>query len=286
LVEPTSTRSSSSVDLPLTARPVGRKRPATPRATRAIVVTRFALIAGLLLLWEVLVRVGWWDAGFISSPSLIVAKLGTWIDSGYLWPQVLVTLEEVAIGFVLGLLAAILVGFALGRNRFLAGVFEPMLAALNAVPRIVLAPLLILWFGIGVESKVALTFLMVFFVVVFAVLNGIREVNQALVQNALILGASARQLDRYVYLPAALTWIFGSLRLAIGFGFSAAIVGEFLLSSRGLGYLLNAAQNAFDATAMMAALVTLMAIIGVLNYLAGRIERRASLWKASSSTDR
>ncbi len=249
-------------------------------------VTRFALIAGLLLLWEVLVRVGWWDAGFISSPSLIVAKLGTWIDSGYLWPQVLVTLEEVAIGFVLGLLAAILVGFALGRNRFLAGVFEPMLAALNAVPRIVLAPLLILWFGIGVESKVALTFLMVFFVVVFAVLNGIREVNQALVQNALILGASARQLDRYVYLPAALTWIFGSLRLAIGFGFSAAIVGEFLLSSRGLGYLLNAAQNAFDATAMMAALVTLMAIIGVLNYLAGRIERRASLWKASSSTDR
>jgi len=186
LVEPTSTRSSSSVDLPLTARPVGRKRPATPRATRAIVVTRFALIAGLLLLWEVLVRVGWWDAGFISSPSLIVAKLGTWIDSGYLWPQVLVTLEEVAIGFVLGLLAAILVGFALGRNRFLAGVFEPMLAALNAVPRIVLAPLLILWFGIGVESKVALTFLMVFFVVVFAVLNGIREVNQALVQLSLI----------------------------------------------------------------------------------------------------
>lgn len=240
----------------------------------------------MLVVWEGLVRAGWWDAGFISSPSLIIAKLAMWVASGYLWPQVLVTLEEVAIGFALGLVAAIGAGFALGRNAFLAGVFEPMLAALNAVPRIVLAPLLILWFGIGVESKVALTFLMVFFVVVFAVLNGIREVNQALVQNARILGATERQLDRFIYFPAALTWIFGSLRLAIGFGFSAAIVGEFLLSSRGLGYLLNAAQNAFDATSMMAALVTLMAIIGVLTYLAGRIERRASLWKTTAGSDR
>jgi NitT/TauT family transport system permease protein len=212
-----------------------------------------------------------------------MVKLWSWVVTGYVWPQVLVTLEEVAIGFVLGLIAAVLAGFALGRNRFVAGVFEPMLAALNAVPRIVLAPLLILWFGIGVASKVALAFLMVFFVVVFAVLNGIREVNQALVNNALILGASPRQLDRFIYFPAALTWIFGSLRLAIGFAFSAAIVGEFLLSSRGLGYLLNAAQNAFDATSMMAALVLLMAIIGLLTYLAGLIERRASLWKSTSN---
>lgn len=278
----TSTRSEAA---PLHAERRERRRSAVPAASRAVLITRVGLIGSLVLLWEVLVRLGVWDKSFISSPSLILGKLWTWIVTGYIWPQVLVTLEEVAIGFALGLVAAILAGFVLGRNRFLAGVFEPLLAALNAVPRIVLAPLLILWFGIGAASKVALTFLMVFFVVVFAVLNGIREVNQALVNNALILGASPRQLDRFVYFPAALTWIFGSLRLAIGFAFSAAIVGEFLLSSRGLGYLLNAAQNAFDATSMMAALVLLMAIIGLLTYLAGLIERRASLWKATS-TDR
>ncbi|MGI8913382.1 MAG: ABC transporter permease [Chloroflexota bacterium] len=284
MVAPTSTKSNDPEAEPALSA-IGRGRSAADRS-RAIEATRFGLIAAVLVVWEGLVRAGWWDAGFISSPSLIIAKLAMWVASGYLWPQVLVTLEEVAIGFALGLVAAIGAGFALGRNAFLAGVFEPMLAALNAVPRIVLAPLLILWFGIGVESKVALTFLMVFFVVVFAVLNGIREVNQALVQNARILGATERQLDRFIYFPAALTWIFGSLRLAIGFGFSAAIVGEFLLSSRGLGYLLNAAQNAFDATSMMAALVTLMAIIGVLTYLAGRIERRASLWKTTAGSDR
>ena len=246
---------------------------------------RTALVLGFVLFWEAAVRLGWWDRGFVSAPSAILAKLGGWIVSGMLWPHVLRTLEEVATGFGLGLLAAIVAGFALGRNAFLAGVFEPMLAALNAVPRIVLAPMLILWFGIGIASKVALTFLMVFFVVIFAVMNGIREVDRALVQNALIMGASPRQLDRYVYLPAALTWIFGSLRLAIGFGFSAAIVGEFLLSSRGLGYLLNAAQNSFDATGMMAGLLVLMVIISLLNLVAGQIERRASLWKVARQGD-
>lgn len=251
------------------------------RYRQGVVLTRVALIAGMLLWWEGATRLGWWDVRSLSAPSLILVKLAQWTVSGVLWPHVLRTLQEALSGFALGLVVAVVVGFILGRRRFLGAVCDPILAALNAVPRIVLAPLLILWFGIGPASKVALSALMTFFVVIFAVLNGIREVDRALVNNVLLLGASQRQLDRYVYLPAALTWIFGSLRLALGFSFTAAIVGEILLSSRGLGYLMNAAQNAFDVTSLAAALVALMIIISLLNVLAGLIERRVIPWKTA-----
>ncbi len=262
-------------------RDASRSRTAGLSGDRLALLIRILLVGGFVSFWEFAVRMKWWNRGDVSAPTLIAGKISGWIFSGYLWPHLSRTLQEVVIGFALGLIVATITGFALGRNRLLGAIFEPILGALNAVPRIVLAPLLILWFGIGIASKVALSFLMVFFVVIFAVMNGIREVDRALVHNALIMGATPRQLDRYVYLPAALTWIFGSLRLAIGFAFTAAIVGEFLLSSRGLGYLLNAAQNSFDSTGMMAGLAVLMVIIGALNAVAARIERKASLWKTA-----
>lgn len=237
------------------------------------------LVIILLGLWESLVRTGHANAHLVSSPSLVTGKILLWLQNGTLWPHIGRTLHEVALGFSLGLATALVVGFTLGRRPFVGAVLIPLLVALNAIPRIVLGPLFIVWFGLGIASKVVLAFLLVFFIIVFAVVDGIREIDPLLVSNARLLGASERQLDRYVYLPAALVWIFGSLRLAIGFAFTAAVVAEMLQSNRGFGYLLNVAQNAFDTTGMLAALAVLVAIITLFNTAAGLIERRTSAWK-------
>lgn len=244
-----------------------------------IIVARVAVVLLLLGLWEGVVRTGRARATFVSSPSLVAKKIVLWFQQGTLWPHIGRTIEEVALGFTIGLVAALIVGFALGRRPFLGAVVVPLLVALNAIPRIVLGPLFIVWFGLGIASKVVLAFLLVFFIIVFAVVDGIREIDPLLVANARLLGASERQLDRYVYLPAALVWIFGSLRLAIGFAFTAAVVAEMLQSNRGFGYLINVAQNAFDTTGMLAALTVLVVIITAFNGVAGLIERRTSTWK-------
>jgi len=261
------------------AAPSTAARPRPRRAAGVVLLVRGLLILALLGTWEGLVRDGVANAHLVSSPSLIVAKLLLWFGNGILWPHILRTLHEVLLGFGLGLVAALVVGFLLGRRPFLGAVVLPVLVALNAIPRIVLGPLFIIWFGLGIASKVVLAFLLVFFIIVFAVVDGIREIDPLLVANARLLGASERQLDGFVYLPAALVWIFGSLRLAIGFAFTAAVVGEMLQSNRGFGYLLNVAQNAFDTTGMLAALTVLVAIITLFNAVAGLIERRTSAWK-------
>lgn len=257
--------------------PAGRPHP--QRAAGVVILVRSMLVIILLGLWESLVRTGHANAHLVSSPSLVTGKILLWLQNGTLWPHIGRTLHEVALGFSLGLATALVVGFTLGRRPLVGAVLIPLLVALNAIPRIVLGPLFIVWFGLGIASKVVLAFLLVFFIIVFAVVDGIREIDPLLVSNARLLGASERQLDRYVYLPAALVWIFGSLRLAIGFAFTAAVVAEMLQSNRGFGYLLNVAQNAFDTTGMLAALAVLVAIITLFNTAAGLIERRTSAWK-------
>lgn len=271
---------------PRDSRDEAERRPTPGQAPLVIPTRRLALISlrafialAFVGFWEWGARAGVLDPFFYSAPDRVLAALVTWFSTGSIWPHILATLEESLLGLASGVIAAMVVGFALARNAFLGELFEPILMLLNAVPRIVLAPLLIMWFGIGPGSKVALSFLLVFFVVFFAVYAGVRDIDPILIRNARLLGARGFDLDREIYLPAALNWIFSSLRVAVGFAFTGAVVGEFLGASRGLGYLLGTAQGTFSPAQMLAGLIVIMALIGVVFAVVHVVERRLLGWK-------
>lgn len=246
-----------------------------------IAAWRALLLAGFLLVWEVGARRRWAgiDPFFTSRPSALADQVWAWTASGFIVPHVLVTLQEALLGFVFGALLGVAAGFLFAASRWVAEVFEPLVVLLNAVPRVVLAPLFILWFGLGLTSKVVLAVSLVFFVVFFATWSGVREVDRDVLAHARILGARRAQILWHVLLPSALTWIFSSLRLAVGFALVGAVVGEYLGASKGMGYLISFAESMFNATQVMAGLFILMVLVGVIDVALKRVEARFSAWK-------
>ncbi len=244
------------------------------------------LLTVLLVGWEVVVTLRWPDGKpvadqfFFSQPSRIGRQLWEWFSSGSVYPHIGITLLETLLGFFGGTLLGLVIGFVLARSETLGDIFEPFLALLNGMPRVVLAPLVILWLGLGIASKVALSVLVVFLIVFYAVYTGIREVDQNLVANARILGANGRQLTWHVLVPSALTWIFSSLRVSVGFALVGAVVAEYLGSNMGVGFLIANAQSFFQSTGVFAGLMVLMLMVGAINLLLRRVERRFSAWKA------
>jgi NitT/TauT family transport system permease protein len=241
---------------------------------------RAVLLGAFLALWEVATRRGWVDPFFVSQPSVLAAQLADWIRSGFIFRHLFVTMQETIIGFLLGTLLGVAVGFLFARWPTLAHVFDPLMVALNAMPRVVLAPLFILWFGLGLLSKVVMVISLVFFVVFFSTYTGIREVDRDLVNNARILGAGPRHLIRHVLLPSALTWIFSSLRTSVGFALIGAVVGEYLGSHEGMGYVISYAEAMFNATGVLAGLLVLMAAVIAIDVALKRLDARFSYWKA------
>jgi len=215
----------------------------------------------------------------VSQPTTLGAQLYDWVRSGFILRHLVVTLEETLLGFALGTLLGVMVGFAFAQWGTLARIFDPLMVALNAMPRVVLAPLFILWFGLGLLSKVVMVISLVFFVVFFSTFTGIREVDRDLVHNARILGATPRHLVRHVLLPSALTWIFASLRTSVGFALIGAVVGEYLGSHEGMGYVISYAESMFNATGVLAGLIVLMAAVIVIDVALTRLDRRFSYWK-------
>ncbi len=242
-------------------------------------LTRAGLAALVVGLWELGARTGYVDAFFFSSPAAIAETLAKQVASGTLSRHLLVTLQEALWGLGLGFLAGAALAWLATRSAAVADVVEPVLLLLNSVPRIVLAPIFVMWLGIGVGSKIAVAFFLVFVVIFFAVYSAIRDVDWALVERIVVLGGSSRHLLLEVYVPSVLTWVFSSLRVAVGFAFTGAIVGEFVGASSGLGYLMNFAQGSQNAALMMATVVVIMAVIAVLFVALERLERRLLAWK-------
>jgi len=246
----------------------------------------------LMLLWQTLLGVamlgGWqWlaDAGkldkfFFSRPSDIGARIVQWFRTGSIWPHLAVTFEEAALAFVLGASAGVVLGFGLARARWLGALLDPYIRVLNALPRVVLAPIFLLWFGLGIWSKVALGITVVFFIVFFNTHQGVRDVNPVVVNNARMLGASEWQLVRHVMIPSALTWVFSSLNISIGFAMIAVVVGEYLGAARGVGYLISQAEGTFDTTGVFAGMAVLSAVVLMVGWGVGRLERWLLRWKA------
>jgi sulfonate transport system permease protein len=240
---------------------------------------RVVLLLAFLALWETATRRGWIDPFFVSRPSALAALIAEWLSSGFIFRHLWVTMQETIIGFLLGTLLGVTVGFLFARGEKLALIFDPLMVALNAMPRVVLAPLFILWFGLGLTSKVVMVISLVFFVVFFSTYTGIREVDRDLVSNARILGANPRHMIRHVLLPSALTWIFSSLRTSVGFALIGAVVGEYLGSHEGMGYVISYAEAMFNATGVLAGLLVLMAAVIVIDLALKRLDRRFSYWK-------
>ena len=271
--------------------PVGESRTArrrrTPRSPLAVVGVRVALVVVWLGSWEIAARTVI-DPFYYSMPSSIWDKLVVWFtegtSQGTIWENIAVTLEEAVLGFVLGTVAGVVLGVVLGRGRFMADVLAPFIKGANAIPRIVLASLFVIWFGLGMSSKVATAFVLVFFAVFFNAFQGAREVDRTLVDNARILGATRWSLMRTVILPSATSWILASMHVAFGFALIGAIVGEYTGADKGLGLLINHSQGNFDAAGIYAGmLITTVLALGA-EWLISRLERRLTAWRPPAAS--
>ena len=249
-----------------------------PRAASAfrVIWSQIGLGLALLAVWEALGRGG--GGTWISRPSLVVAKLISW-GGGDLWRHLGVTLAELMIGLVPGVALGVLAGLVLGRAPVVAGILRPIVVALYSVPLISLAPLFIMFFGIGMLPKIVLVAIVVFFLLFFNTFAGVERVDADLISTVRIMGANAEEQFRKVVLPAALVWIIGGFRIAIPYALIATITGELLSAQSGLGHLLNRAAEQFDTTSLYAVLLILMLLGLFLTEAAGWLERHLLRWR-------
>ncbi len=218
-------------------------------------------------------------AFFFGEPLQVMERIWQWFSSGSIFPHLGITLLETALAFVIGTLLGLVVGLWLALSPTASALFDPYIKALNSMPRVILAPIFAVWFGLDVASKVALGVTLVFFIVFFNVFQGVREVSFTVLANARILGASDRQLLRHVYIPSAMSWVFASLHNAVGLAFVGAVVGEYLGSSRGVGYLILQAEGTFDINSVFAGIVVLTAFALLLDWTVTLAERRLLVWQ-------
>jgi NitT/TauT family transport system permease protein len=268
---------------------VDLEAPAKPRRTRwRLWSVRLLLVVVWLGSWEI-TATHWIDPFFYSKPSAIWHRLAGWFTDGTafgsIWTQLFVTLEEAVLGFAVGSLAGVVLGILLGRARFVAEVAAPFIKAANAVPRIVLASLFIIWFGLGLTSKVATAVVLVFFAVFFNAFQGAREVDRNLVDNARVLGASRTQVLTSIIVPSATSWIFASLHAAFGFALIGAVVGEYAGADKGLGLLISNAQGTFDAAGIYAAMLVVTVVALLAEWLITLLENRLLRWHPPVRTE-
>ncbi len=221
---------------------------------------------------------------FFAQPLKVAQRVFELFWSGKIWRHLGITLLEGVLAFVIGSALGVILGFWFARKPLLSAVFDPYIKMMNALPRVVLAPIFMLWFGLGIWSKVVLGVTLVFFIVFFNVYQGVKEVNPVILSNARMLGMTERQLLRHVYWPSALSWMFSSLHTSVGFAIIGAVVGEYLGSSAGLGYLIHQAEGVFDITGVLAGMVILMGFVLIIDWLVTLAENRLLVWRPQAQT--
>src|SRR6266403_1872395 len=246
------------------------------------------VLALLIVLWHVLTSptllppIYFTEANqaafFFGEPIQVFARLWRWFASGEIYEHLWVTLVETLLAFFIGTVYGMAIGLWLALSPTASAILDPYIKAVNAMPRVILAPIFFVWFGLGIASKVALGVTLVFFIVFFNVYQGVREVSPVVLANARMLGASKRQLLRYIYLPSALSWMFSSLHTSVGFAVVGAVVGEYLGSSAGVGYLILQAEGAFDINTVFAGILVLTAFALLLDLAVTRAERHLLTW--------
>lgn len=252
-----------------------------PTSKLSLRVWQFTILAIFLLGWYVL-SIDKKMAFFFGDPIGVVKQVWLWFFvNGDIYYHLQITLTETLLAFAIGTSAGMGAGLWLGLSPMASAVLDPYIKALNSMPRVILAPIFAMWFGLGIWSKVALAVTLVFFIVFFNVYQGVREVSPTLLDNAKMLGAKQKQLLRYVYLPSATSWVFSSLHTAVGLAFVGAVVGEYLGSAAGVGYLILQAEGTFDINTVMAGIVVLTICALLLDASVGVIEKRLMKWQPS-----
>ncbi|MDM0013520.1 ABC transporter permease [Variovorax sp. J22P168] len=260
-------------------------------------VWQIAVLVLVLLAWQLASR-NQQFAFFVGEPIQVAGRLWSWfmpfaIPPNPLFPDGLAgnaniylhlgtTLLETLLAFVIGTVLGLACGLWLALAPTASLILDPFIKAANSMPRVILAPIFALWFGLGIWSKVALAVTLVFFIVFFNVYQGVREVSPVVLANARMLGANQRQLLRTVYLPSATSWVFSSLHTSVGLAFVGAVVGEYLGSARGVGYLILQAEGTFDVNTVFAGIVLLTACALVLDAIVGVVEKRLMKWQPRS----
>ncbi|WP_062191019.1 ABC transporter permease [Caldimonas taiwanensis] len=222
-------------------------------------------------------------AFFFGEPLKIFGRIWDWFFvSADIYQHLWITLIETLLAFGIGTVFGLAMGLWLALSPMAAAILDPYIKAANSMPRVILAPIFAVWFGLGIASKVALGVTLVFFIVFFNVYQGVKEVSPVVLANARMLGASQKQLLRHVYLPSATSWVFSSLHTSVGLAFVGAVVGEYLGSARGVGYLILQAEGSFDINTVMAGILVLTAFALVLDALVGVIEKKLMKWQPKS----
>jgi NitT/TauT family transport system permease protein len=243
-----------------------------------ITAVRVAIIGGFLLLWEI-ASGRWIEPFLISSPSRIFMSLINGFREGDLVQHTWVTFQEIAIGFPIGAISGIGLGYAFGRSRALAEIFEPIIIALNGIPRTAVAPLFIVWLGIGLWSKVGVVFLLTFFLNFFNTYTGMRQMDREYVDLANLMGVKGWKLTFKVILPAISPYVFTGIRTSIPFAVIGAIVGEFVAATEGVGFFIRMSAGIFKTADVFVGIIVLMIMVIVMDKIAERIERRALRWQ-------
>jgi NitT/TauT family transport system permease protein len=249
---------------------------------RRVAIGQIVLIVIVLAAWH-LSSGPLLDPFFVGSPIGVAKVLINDFGDPRFWNDLRVTGTEMTLGYLIGGLSGIALGVLFARWRLAADIFDPFFTGLNSLPRIALAPLLVIWFGIDMASKVVLAATLVFFLTFFTTLSGIRNVDQALVDVARLMGASDRQIFRYVMLPGAAAWVINGLKMSLPYALIGVIVGEFLIASSGLGYRLNLYSTSYNTNGTFAMLLVMMALMMGLNALMGLLERHALRWRAETT---
>lgn len=244
-----------------------------------LIACQVGLLVAVFVLWHVLTATEVFPKFFFGEPLVVLARIRDWFVGGKIYPHLAVTLVETVLAFILGTVLGLVFGLWLALSDTAAKLLNPYVTALNSMPRVILAPIFAVWFGLDIKSKVVLGITLVFFIVFFSVYNGVREVSQTILANARMLGANRRQLLRHVYLPSATSWVFSSLHASVGMAFVGAVVGEYLGSARGVGYLILQAEGVFDINTVFAGVLVLTACALVLDYLVTLAERSLLRWR-------
>jgi NitT/TauT family transport system permease protein len=268
---------------------VGAARPQTSQAvqewTREQVLRRRLVLVGRVVVGVLFVAFWEFASGrlidrlFVSSPSAVSLRLWRWLADGSLWTHLSITLYATAWGFLIGSLVGFTLGLLFGRYQTVADIFDPYITALYSLPKIALAPLFIIWFGIGIESKIAVSASIVFFVVFLNTYAGVRDVNPIYINATRIMGGHEGHILRHVIVPSAATWVITGLKVSVPYALVGTVIGEFMSANRGIGFIIAQASGLFDTTSVFAGLVILGIVGALINVSLRHAEARLLRWK-------
>ena len=266
-----------------TAAAILTRRSRRARHRRDVNLARIALFIVVVALWQAGANLRWFDPGVLASPAAIWDHLVKWTLDGTLWFHAWITIQETIAGFVIGSVGGIVLGFGIGRYPALAEILDPFILAIYSVPKVALAPLFLVWFGIGLWMKIVLAAVTVIFIVFFNTLAGVRNVDRDLTDAVWLMGAKPHDVLMKVVVPSAMSWALTGVRIAIPYALIGAIIGELIASNRGIGYLISSAAAGYDTAGVFAALIVLTVLAILLNAIVDAIDRRLSTWKVESS---